>query len=50
VRVRRVFERVAAALGDTSAEFEAYRNTHAEFDEIAGRMLTIWWDAIAALK
>lgn len=46
-RVRAVLERVAEALSATSADLQAYREQHAEFTEIGGRMLQEWEKGIA---
>jgi serine/threonine-protein kinase HipA len=41
-RVRQIFERMEAAIADTSKELRAYMKVHAEFMEIGNRMLEQW--------
>jgi serine/threonine-protein kinase HipA len=41
-RVRQIFERIEAAIADTSKELRAYMKVHAEFMEIGNRMLEQW--------
>ena len=46
-RVRQIFERIEAAIADTSKELQAYINAHAEFVEIGNRMLQQWEEGVA---
>src|SRR3984885_11933665 len=41
-RVRKILERIDAAIADTSQELRAYIKSHQEFEEIGNRMLHDW--------
>ena len=46
-RVREIFERIEAAIADTSKELHAYIKVHAEFTEIGNLMLKQWAQGVA---
>ena len=46
-RVRQIFERIEAAIADTSKDLQAYIKAHAEFIEIGNRMLQQWEQGVA---
>jgi serine/threonine-protein kinase HipA len=46
-RVRRILERIEAAIADTSKDLQAYIKAHAEFMEIGNRMLLQWEEGVA---
>ncbi|MGA9966123.1 MAG: hypothetical protein WBQ10_13065 [Terriglobales bacterium] len=41
------FERIVAAIADTSKDLQAYIKAHAEFMEIGNRMLQQWEQSVA---
>ena len=42
-----LFERIVAAIADTSKDLRAYIKAHAEFMEIGNRMLQQWEQSVA---
>ncbi len=46
-RVREIFERIDAAIADTSQELRAYIRDHQAFEEIGNRMLHEWEQGVA---
>ena len=46
-RVRQIFERIEAAIADTSKDLQAYMQAHAEFTDIGKRMLQQWEQGVA---
>lgn len=46
-RVRQIFERIEAAIADTSKELHAYIKAYAEYIKIGDRMLQQWEEGVA---